>query len=52
VSAAADLIRDSIHSAMLRHTLYNSDPETVDAYLRGVTDIFYRGIKASDRSDL
>jgi AcrR family transcriptional regulator len=48
VSAAADFIRDSIHSAMLRHTLYHTDPETVDAHLRGVTDIFYRGIRASD----
>lgn len=51
VSAAADFIRDSIHSAMLRHTLYRTDPETVDAHLRGVTDIFYRGIKANDRRD-
>jgi AcrR family transcriptional regulator len=48
VSAAADFIRDSIHSAMLRHTLYRTDPETVDAHLRAVTDIFYRGIKAKD----
>jgi AcrR family transcriptional regulator len=51
VSAAADFIRDAIHSAMLRHTLYDTDPETVAAYLRGVTDIFYRGIKASDGKD-
>jgi AcrR family transcriptional regulator len=50
-SAAADFIRDAIHSAMLRHTLYDTDPETVDAHLRGVTDIFYRGIKASDGKD-
>jgi AcrR family transcriptional regulator len=48
LSAAADFIRDSIHSAMLRHTLYRTDPEAVDAHLRGVTDIFYRGIKAND----
>jgi AcrR family transcriptional regulator len=48
VSAAADFLRDAIHSAMLRHTLYNADPETVDAHLRAVTDIFYRGIKAND----
>jgi CheY-like chemotaxis protein len=47
LSAAADFIRDSIHSAMLRHTLYRTDPEAVDAHLRGVTDIFYRGIKAN-----
>ena len=51
LSVAADCIRDSIHSAMLRHTLYKTDPETVDAHLRGVTDIFYRGIKANDRRD-
>jgi AcrR family transcriptional regulator len=51
VSAAADFIRDAIHSAMLRHTLYDTDPEMVDAHLRGVTDIFYRGIKASDGKD-
>jgi AcrR family transcriptional regulator len=51
VSAAADCIRDSVHSAMLRHTLYHTDPETVDAHLRGVTDILYRGIKSNDKSD-
>jgi AcrR family transcriptional regulator len=51
LSAAADFIRDAIHSAVLRHTLYDTDPETVDAHLRGVTDIFYRGIKASDGKD-
>jgi AcrR family transcriptional regulator len=51
VSAAADFIRDAIHSATLRHTFYHTDPETVDAHLRGVTDIFYRGIKANDGKD-
>jgi len=48
LSVAADFIRDSILSAMLRHTLHKTDPETVDAHLRGITDIFYRGIKAND----
>lgn len=51
LSAATDFIRASIHSAMLRHTAYNTDPEAVDAHLRGVTDIFYRGIKANDGRD-
>jgi AcrR family transcriptional regulator len=46
LSAAADFIRDSIHIAVLQHSLYRTDPETVDAHLRGVTDIFYRGIEA------
>jgi AcrR family transcriptional regulator len=47
LSAASDLIRDSIHSAILRHTAYNTDPEAVDAHLQGVADIFYHGIKAN-----
>jgi AcrR family transcriptional regulator len=49
LSAAADFIRDGIHSAMLRHTVYGTDPETVSAHLRGIADIFYRGIKANDQ---
>lgn len=48
LSVAADFIRDSILSAMLRHTLHKTDSETVDAHLRGITDIFYRGIQAND----
>lgn len=51
LSAASDLIRDSIHSAILRHTAYNTDPEAVDAHLRAVTDIFYHGIRAKDGRD-
>jgi AcrR family transcriptional regulator len=51
LSAASDLIRDSIHSAMLRHTAYNADPETVETHLRGIADIFYHGIKANDGRD-
>jgi AcrR family transcriptional regulator len=38
LSAVADFICDSIHIAILRHRLYRTDPETVDAYLRGVTE--------------
>jgi AcrR family transcriptional regulator len=51
LSAASDLIRDSIHSAILRHTAYNTDPEAVDAHLRGVTEIVYHGIKATNGRD-
>ena len=51
LAAASDLIRDSIHSAMLRHTAYNTDPETVDTHLRGIADIFYHGIKANNGRD-
>jgi AcrR family transcriptional regulator len=51
LSAASDLIRDSIHSAILRHTAYGTDPEAVDAYLQGLADIFYHGIKANHGRD-
>jgi AcrR family transcriptional regulator len=51
LSTASDLIRDSIHSAILRHTAYSTDPEAVDAYLQGVADIFYHGIKANHGRD-
>jgi AcrR family transcriptional regulator len=51
LSAASDLIRDSIHSAILRRTAYNTDPEAVDAHLQGVADIFYHGIKANHGRD-
>jgi hypothetical protein len=51
LSAASDLIRDSIHSAILRHTAYNTDAEAIESHLRGVTDIYYHGIKANDERD-
>ena len=46
ISAAADFIRDAVHSAMLRHTAYGDDPESIAAHLKGITEIFYQGIKA------
>jgi hypothetical protein len=46
LSAAADFIRDALHSAMLRHTAYGDDEESVAAHLKGVTEIFYQGIKS------
>ena len=48
LSVAADFIRDAIHSAMLRHTAYGTDPNEVSAHLRSVTDVFYQGIKAKE----
>lgn len=46
LSAAADFIRDAVHSAMLRHTAYGDDKDSITAHLKGVTDIFYQGIKS------
>ena len=46
LSAAADLIPDAVRSAMLRHTAFGDDPESVARHLKGITEIFYQGIKA------
>jgi AcrR family transcriptional regulator len=46
LSAAADLLPDAVRSAMLRHTAFADDPESIAAHLKGITDIFYHGIKA------
>lgn len=46
LSAAADLIPDAVRSAMLRHTAFGDDPESIAAHLKGITEIFYQGIKA------
>ena len=46
LSATADLILDAVRSAMLRHTAFGDDAESVAAHLKGITEIFYQGIKA------
>lgn len=46
LSAAADLIPDAVRSAMLRHTAFGDDPGSIAANLKGITEIFYQGIKA------
>jgi hypothetical protein len=46
LSAAADLLPDAIRSAMLRHTAFGDDPESIARHLKGITEIFYQGIKA------
>lgn len=46
LSAAADLLPDAIRSAMLRHTAFGDDPESIAGHLKGITEIFYQGIKA------
>ena len=46
LSAAADFIPDAVRSAMLRHTAFADDPESVAAHLKGITEILYQGIKA------
>jgi len=46
LSAAADLLPDAVRSAMLRHTAFRDDSESIAAHLKGITEIFYQGIKA------
>jgi AcrR family transcriptional regulator len=46
LSAAADLLPDAVRSAMLRHTAFEDDPESIAGHLKGITEILYLGIKA------
>jgi AcrR family transcriptional regulator len=46
LSAAADFIPDAVRSAMLRHTAFGDDSESVGAHLKGITEILYQGIRA------
>ena len=47
LSCAVDILRDTIHTGMLRHTMYGTGGYSVDTYLLTVVAIFIQGIKKS-----
>jgi AcrR family transcriptional regulator len=47
LGCAVDILRDAVHTGMLRHTAYGTSGYSVDTYLRTVVAIFIRGIKNS-----
>jgi len=47
LGCAVDILRDTVHTGMLRHTMYGSDGYSVDTYLRTVVAIFIQGIRNS-----
>ena len=44
LGCAVDILRDTVHTGMLRHTMYGVDGYSVDTYLRTIVAIFIEGI--------
>jgi hypothetical protein len=47
LGCAVDILRDTVHTGMLRHTMYGAGGYSVDTYLRTVVDVFIQGIRKS-----
>jgi AcrR family transcriptional regulator len=47
LGCAVDILRDTIHTGMLRHTMYGTGGYSVDTYLLTVVAIFIQGIRKS-----
>jgi AcrR family transcriptional regulator len=47
LGCAVDILRDTIHTGMLRHTMYGTGDYSVDTYLLTVVAIFIQGIRKS-----
>jgi AcrR family transcriptional regulator len=47
LACAVDILRDAVHTGMLRHTAYGTSGYSVDTYLRTVVAIFIRGVRNS-----
>jgi AcrR family transcriptional regulator len=45
LECAVDILRDTVHTGMLRHTMYGTGGYSVDTYLRTVVDIFIQGVR-------
>jgi AcrR family transcriptional regulator len=44
LACAVDILRDAVHTGMLRHTAYGTESYSVDDYLRTLVAMFIRGI--------
>jgi AcrR family transcriptional regulator len=44
LGCAVDILRDTVHTGMLRHTMYGTAGYSLDTYLRTVVAIFIQGI--------
>jgi AcrR family transcriptional regulator len=45
LGCAVDILRDTVHTGMLRHTMYGTGGYSVDTYLHTVVAIFLQGIR-------
>jgi AcrR family transcriptional regulator len=47
LGCAVDILRDTVHTGMLRHTMYGTGGYSVDTYLQTVVDVFIQGVRKS-----
>jgi AcrR family transcriptional regulator len=47
LGCAVDILRDAVHTGMLRHTAYGTGDYSVDTYIQSLVAIFIQGIRAS-----
>jgi AcrR family transcriptional regulator len=50
LACAVDILRDAVHTGMLRHTAYGTPNYSVDDYLRTLVETFIRGIAKPSHS--
>ena len=47
LGCAVDILRDTVHTGMLRHTVYGTGSYSVDTYLQTLVGVFIQGIRKS-----
>jgi hypothetical protein len=50
LGCAVDILRDTVHTGMLRHTMYGTGEYSVDTYLHTVVAIFLQGIRRASEA--
>ena len=50
LGCAVDILRDTVHTGMLRHTMYGPGGYSVDTYLHTVVAIFLQGIRRASET--
>jgi AcrR family transcriptional regulator len=45
LNCAADILRDTVHAGMLRHTTYGTSSYSVDSYLKTIVGLFIEGVR-------
>jgi AcrR family transcriptional regulator len=52
LSCAVDMLRDAVHTGMLRTTAYGTSGYSVDTYLRTVVSVFLEGLRTSKQESV
>ena len=52
LSCAVDMLRDAVHTGMLRTTAYGTSGYSVDTYLKTVVAVFLEGLRTSKQESV